>query len=159
MQCRPAAYQIKKIMETRIDINEIQPNAYKAMFALEGYIQQSGLDRRQYELIKIRASQINGCAYCLNMHTKDARKLGETEQRIYVLNAWRETDFFTEEEQAILALTEEVTNIQSHVSNETYRQAINILGDQKTAQVIMAAVTINAWNRIAITTHLMPELE
>lgn len=146
-------------METRININEIDPAAYKAMYALESYIQKSGLDHKQYELIKIRASQINGCAFCLNMHTKDARKLGETEQRIYVLNAWRETNFFTEEEQAILALTEEVTNIQNHVSKETYQNAIRILGDQKTAQVIIAAVTINAWNRIAITTHLMPELE
>ncbi|MFD1258184.1 carboxymuconolactone decarboxylase family protein [Mucilaginibacter terrae] len=145
-------------METRININEIEPAAYKAMYALEGYIQQSGLDKRLYELIKIRASQINGCAYCLSIHTKDARKLGETEQRIYVLPAWRETNFFSEEEQAALALTEEVTNIQSHVSTSTYKKAIEVLGDRRTAQVIMAAVTINAWNRIAITTHLMPEL-
>jgi AhpD family alkylhydroperoxidase len=146
-------------METRININEIEPAAYKAMFALEGYIQKSGLNKNLYELIKIRASQINGCAFCLNMHTKDARKLGETEQRIYVLNAWRETNFFTEEEQAVLALTEEVTNIQAHVSTTTYQNAIRVLGEQKTAQVIMAAVTINAWNRIAISTHLMPKLE
>ncbi|CAM3941403.1 carboxymuconolactone decarboxylase family protein [Mucilaginibacter galii] len=146
-------------METRININEIDQAAYKAMYALEGYIQKSGLDKNLYELIKIRASQINGCAYCLNMHTRDARKLGETEQRIYVLPAWRETNFFTEEEQAALALTEEVTNIQTHVSTATYQNAIKVLGDQRTAQVIMAAVTINAWNRIAISTHLMPELE
>jgi AhpD family alkylhydroperoxidase len=146
-------------METRININETDPAAYKAMYALEAYIQKSALDKNLYELIKIRASQINGCAFCLNMHTKDARKLGETEQRIYVLNAWHETNFFTEEEQAALALTEEVTNIQAHVSTATYQNAIKVLGDQKTAQVIMAAVTINAWNRIAISTHLMPELE
>jgi AhpD family alkylhydroperoxidase len=146
-------------METRININETDPAAYKAMYALEAYIQKSGLDKNLYELIKIRTSQINGCAFCLNMHTKDARKLGETEQRIYVLNAWRETNFFTEEEQAALALTEEVTNIQAHVSTATYQNAIKVLGDQKTAQVIMAAVTINAWNRIAISTHLMPVLE
>lgn len=145
-------------METRININEIDPAAYKAMYALEGYIQKSGLDKKLYELIKIRASQINGCAYCLDMHTRDARKLGETEQRIYVLPAWRETNFFTEEEQAALALTEEVTNIQGHVSTATYSRAIEALGANQTAQVIMAAVTINAWNRIAITTHLMPEL-
>ncbi|WP_345950792.1 carboxymuconolactone decarboxylase family protein [Mucilaginibacter sp. PAMB04274] len=143
-------------MESRININEVEPDAYKAMFALEGYIQKSGLDKKLYELIKIRASQINGCAFCLDMHTRDARKLGESEQRIYVLNAWRETNFFTEEEQAALAITEEITNIQGHVSTETYNKAVSILGDKKTAQVIMAAVTINAWNRIAITTHLMP---
>jgi AhpD family alkylhydroperoxidase len=105
-------------METRININEIDPAAYKAMYALEAYIQKSGLDKKLYELIKIRASQINGCAFCLNMHTKDARKLGETEQRIYVLNAWRETNFFTKEEQAALALTEEVTNIQQCISTQ-----------------------------------------
>ncbi|WP_345953343.1 carboxymuconolactone decarboxylase family protein [Mucilaginibacter sp. PAMB04168] len=143
-------------MESRININEVEPDAYKAMFALEGYIQKSGLNKRLYELIKIRASQINGCAFCLDMHTRDARKLGESEQRIYVLNAWRETNFFTEEEQAALAITEEITNIQGHVSTETYNKAVSILGDKKTAQVIMAAITINAWNRIAITTHLMP---
>ncbi|MBE9584697.1 carboxymuconolactone decarboxylase family protein [Mucilaginibacter sp. JRF] len=144
-------------METRIKIHEIAPDAFKAMYGLEAYMQKSGLEKSLYELIKIRASQINGCAYCLDMHTKDARKIGETEQRIYVLPAWRETDFFTAEEQAALALTEEVTNIQGHVSNATYQQAVSVLGEQKTAQVIMAAVTINAWNRIAITTHLMPE--
>jgi AhpD family alkylhydroperoxidase len=145
-------------METRININEIDPTAYKAMYALEEYIQKSGLYKKLYELIKIRASQINGCAYCLDMHTKDARKLGETEQRIYVLPAWRETNFFNEEEQAVLALTEEVTNIQAHVSTATYQKAIKILGEQRTVEVIMAAVTINAWNRIAITTHLTPNL-
>lgn len=143
-------------METRININEIAPEAYKAMYALEGYIQKSGLEKSLYELIKIRASQINGCAFCLDMHTRDARKLGETEQRIYVLPAWRETNLFTAEEQAALALTEEVTNIQGHVADATYKQAVSVLGEAKTAQVIMAAVTINAWNRIAITTHLMP---
>jgi AhpD family alkylhydroperoxidase len=144
-------------METRININEIEPDAFKAMYTLEGYLQKSGLDKKLYELIKIRASQINGCAFCLNMHTKDARKMGETEQRIYVLNAWRETNFFTEEEQAALALTEEVTNIRGHVSDESYNRALAVFGANKAAHVIMAAVTINAWNRIAISTHLMPE--
>jgi AhpD family alkylhydroperoxidase len=146
-----------KIMETRININEIEPDAFKAMYALEGYLQKSGLDKKLNELIKIRASQMNGCAFCLNMHTKDARKMGETEQRIYVLNAWRETNFFTKEEQAALALTEEVTNIQGHVTDETYNRALALFGANKATHVIMAAVTINAWNRIAISTHLMPE--
>ncbi|GAA4931303.1 carboxymuconolactone decarboxylase family protein [Mucilaginibacter defluvii] len=144
-------------METRIKIHEILPDAFKAMYGLEAYVQKSGLEKKLHELIKIRASQINGCAYCLDMHTKDARKAGESEQRIYVLPGWRETDFFTDEEQAVLALTEEITNIQGHVKDATYRQAVNVLGEEKTGQVIVAAVTINAWNRIAITTHLMPE--
>ena len=145
-------------METRIDINQIDPDAYKAMYALENYVHKSGLDRKLYELIKIRASQLNGCAFCLDMHTRDARKLGETEQRIYVLNAWRETSFYSEQERAALAITEEVTKIQSGVSNEVYNTAIKVLGEQQTAKVIMAAITINAWNRIAITTHLQPVL-
>lgn len=144
-------------METRIKIHEILPDAFKAMYGLEAYVQKSGLEKKLHELIKIRASQINGCAYCLDMHTKDARKAGESEQRIYVLPGWRETDFFTAEEQAVLALTEEITNIQGHVKDATYQQAVKVLGEEKTGQVIVAAVTINAWNRIAITTHLMPE--
>jgi AhpD family alkylhydroperoxidase len=145
------------IMETRIKINEIEPDAYKAILTLEACMHKGGLDHKLYELIKIRASQINGCAFCLDMHTRDARKLGETEQRIYLLNAWRETTFFTEQERAALTLIEEVTQIQCGVSNETYSKAIEVLGAKTTAQVIMAAVSINAWNRIAISTHLMPE--
>src|SRR5690606_2405896 len=99
-------------MKPRIDIIGTQPDAYKAMSALEGYLKASQLNPIHKELIKIRASHINGCAFCINMHTIDARKLGETEQRIYLLNAWRETDLYTEEERAILALTEEVNLIQ-----------------------------------------------
>lgn len=144
-------------METRIKIQEVEPEAFQAMYALENYVGNSGLDKRLYELIKIRASQINGCAFCLNMHTKDARKLGETEQRIYLLSAWRETNLFTPEEQAILALTEEITNIQGHISEQTYNKAINTLGEKTTTKAIVAAIAINAWNRIAITTKMLPE--
>lgn len=146
-------------MKTRINPAQIDPEAYKAMMSLETYMHKSGLDKKYYELIKIRASQINGCAYCLDMHTKDARKLGETEQRIYVLPAWRETNFFTAEEQAILALTEEITNIQGHVSDATFENAITVLGEKTTQQVIFAAITINGWNRLAITAHFTPELQ
>jgi len=146
-------------MKTRINLSQIDPEAYKAMLGLETYIQKSGLDKKHYELIKIRTSQINGCAYCLDMHTKDARKLGETEQRIYVLPAWRETTFFTEEEQVILALTEEIANIQGHVSDATFENAIKVLGEKTTQQVIFAAITINGWNRLAITAHFTPELQ
>jgi AhpD family alkylhydroperoxidase len=145
------------IMETRIKIQEVEPEAFQAMYALENYVRNSGLDKRLYELIKIRASQINGCAFCLNMHTKDARKLGETEQRIYLLNAWRETNLFTPEEQAILALTEEITNIKDHVSEQTYNEATNLSGDNTTAKAIVTATAINAWNRIAIATKMLPE--
>jgi AhpD family alkylhydroperoxidase len=144
-------------METRINILQVEPEAYKAMYGLEKYIATSTLHPTHKELIKIRASQINGCAYCINMHTKDARQLGETEQRIYLLNAWRETQLFTEEEKAILALTEEVTLITNYVSDATYQNAAKLFGENYLAQVIMMIVTINAWNRIAITTELQPE--
>ena len=111
-------------MDNRIKIAETIPAAIKAVAELDKYLQTTQLTNTHKELIKIRASQINGCAYCINMHTKDAKKYGETEQRIYLLNAWRETSFFTAEEQAILALTEEITQIsKAGVSNETYQKA------------------------------------
>lgn len=141
-------------METRVNILKTTPEAYKAMMALEKFIASTSLTPTHKELIKIRASQINGCAYCINMHTRDARKLGETEQRIYLLNAWRETKLYTEEEQAILALTEEVTLIQNHVSKETYDNARRLFDEEYLAAIIMMITTINAWNRIAISTEM-----
>lgn len=141
-------------MTTRFNIAQADPEAYKAMLGLDKYLSTSFLTPIQKELIKIRASQINGCAYCIDKHTKDARKLGETEQRIYMLNAWRETSLYTEEEQAILALTEEVTLIQHHVSEQTYNRAASIFTEQQIAQIIMAVSTINAWNRIGIASGL-----
>jgi AhpD family alkylhydroperoxidase len=143
----------------RTNILQTQPDAYKAMMALENYVIGSEIEPIHKELIKLRASQINGCAYCLDMHSRDARKLGETEQRIYTLNAWRDTPFFDEKERAILALTEEVTLInKGGVSDDTYNKAVEVLGDKYLSQVIMAIITINAWNRIAISTHLQPTL-
>jgi AhpD family alkylhydroperoxidase len=144
-------------MSTRIKINQAEPAAYKAMLALEHYMETTGLTTKHKDLIKIRASQINGCAYCLNMHTIDARKAGETEQRIYTLSAWRETPFFDEQEQAILALTEEITLISNHgVSNDTYNKAAQLFEPAYLAQIIMAIITINAWNRIGVSTQLEP---
>lgn len=139
-------------MEKRIDMQQYEPEAFKAMFALENYVQQSGLSNTNYYLIKIRASQINGCAYCINMHTRDAIKHGETAQRIFLLNAWKETGLFTEEEKIILSITEEVTLIsQNGLSNETYKKAEQHFDGNQIARIIMAVVTINAWNRIAIS--------
>ncbi|WPU99646.1 carboxymuconolactone decarboxylase family protein [Mucilaginibacter sp. cycad4] len=143
-------------METRIKIDKVEPAGYKAILGLEGFIESTPLTRKHKDLIKIRASQINGCAFCIDMHTKEARKAGETEQRIYALNAWRDTPFFSEEERAILALTEEVTLISNHVKDETYQQAAKVLEKTYLAQVILAIITINAWNRIGITTNLIP---
>jgi len=143
-------------MKTRIRIDKVEPAGYNAILGLEKFIESTSLTRTHKELIKIRASQINGCAFCIDMHTKEARKAGETEQRIYALNAWRDTPFFTEEERAILALTEEITLISNHVKDETYEAAAKVLDEKYLAQVILAIITINAWNRIGISTNLIP---
>ncbi|WP_199118579.1 carboxymuconolactone decarboxylase family protein [Pedobacter sp. ASV28] len=142
-------------MEKRINIAETEPAGYKAMYALTNYLASSQLSKTHMELLKIRASQINGCAFCLDMHTKDALKNGETNQRIFLLNAWRETNLFTEEEKVILAITEEVTLIhQKGLTEETYLKAEKLFDKNYISQLIMAVVTINAWNRIAISTQL-----
>ena len=141
-------------MESRIDIPKVEPAAYQAMYGLEKYLSTSKLDPILLELIKMRASQINGCAFCLNMHSTDARKIGETEKRLYLLNAWRETTIFTEQEQAVLALTEQVTLINNHVTDEVYQNAANLFDEKYLAEIILAIITINSWNRLAITTGL-----
>ncbi|WP_054025480.1 carboxymuconolactone decarboxylase family protein [Bacillus sp. FJAT-28004] len=145
-------------MSERIQIAKEIPAAYKAMVGLEQYLGTTSIDKQLQELIKIRASQINGCAYCINMHTKDARSLGETEQRIYALSAWRDTPYFTKEERAILALTESVTVItKEHVPDAVYEEAARYFESKQIGEIIMAIITINAWNRIAISTNMMPE--
>lgn len=141
-------------METRINISKVDPKAYEAMIGLEKYLMQSGLDKTLYELIKTRASQINGCAYCLNMHTRDAMELGETPQRLFLLDAWRETKLFTDKERAVLALTESMTLLSNgQVADDIYKNAETHLTPNELAAVIMAVVAINGWNRIAITTR------
>jgi len=141
-------------MEKRIQIDKLEPFAYKAMFGLEKYLNQSDISKTHKELIKIRASQINGCAFCINMHTKDALKNGESQERIFLLDAWKETDIFTEEEKTILLMTEEITLIHKNgLSSETYKKATEIFDEHNIAQIIIAITTINAWNRIAISTH------
>lgn len=141
-------------MKNRINISNIEPQAYEAMIGLEKYLAQSGLDKTLYELIKTRASQINGCAYCINMHTRDAVALGETAQRLFLLDAWRETDLYTEKERAVLALTESMTLITNeHVPDDVYERAAALLTPKELASVIMAVVAINGWNRIAITSR------
>jgi len=138
-------------------MGKVQPAAYRALDALDKYMESTGIDRRHYELIKIRASQLNGCAFCIDKHTRDARAKGETEQRLYALSAWRETPFFSEEERAILALTEEVTLIAGGVSDETYEQAAKLFDAQYLSQLIMAIITINVWTRIGVSTRMVPE--
>lgn len=145
-------------MSTRINIQQLLPDAFKAMLSLEKYVVSSAISATHKELIKIRASQVNGCAFCIDMHTRDARKNGETEQRIYLLNAWREVNgLYTDEERALLALTEEITLISQHgVSDETYGKAIALFGEELVGQIIVAIMAINAWNRMAITTQMQP---
>ena len=144
-------------MSTRLKLNQTEPAGYRQLVALEHYLGTTGLKETHKDLIYIRASQINGCSFCIDKHARDAREHGESEQRIYALNAWRETPFFTPEERAILALTEEVTLIShNHVSDATYDEAAKLLGDQYLSQVIMCIITINAWNRLGITTGMQP---
>ena len=145
-------------MIKRFKMPEVDAEAYKAMNTLEKYVNNTAISPSQLELIKIRASQINGCAFCIDLHTKKARKLGETEQRIYLLNAWKEAaDIYSEEERNILELTEEITLISKRgVSDRVYLKAIQLFGEKKTAQLIMTIVTINGWNRIAISLKDQP---
>ena len=138
----------------RIQIDAAEPAAYQAMFALENYLQQGQLSNTHKDLVKIRASQLNGCAYCINMHTKEALKNGEDQRRIFLLDAWQESGQFTEEEKTILKIAEEVTMIhQKGLTDATYREAMEQFDENYLSQVIMTAVVINAWNRIAISTH------
>lgn len=143
-------------MKERLNLAKVSPAAYKAMMALENYIAKSKLEKPLYELIKTRASQINGCHYCIDMHTRGAIADGEAAKRLFLLDAWRETELYTTKERAVLALTEEMTLIADHhVSDEVYNQAAQYLSENEMAAVIMAVVTINGWNRMAITT-VMP---
>jgi AhpD family alkylhydroperoxidase len=141
----------------RVSLTKINPNAYAAVLAMQKYVDQSGLEPVLLELIKLRASQINGCAYCLDMHAKDARAMGETEQRLDTVSAWRETPFFTERERAALALTEAVTLVSiDHVPDDVYAQAQAQFNDAELIDLVMAIATINTWNRLAITFRAEP---
>lgn len=145
-------------MNDRIDINEIQPEAYKGMFAVERYLSNTELDTTLKELIKVRASQINGCAYCIAMHTKAALEHGESQDRLFAVAAWRESELFSDQERAVLQLTDEVTRIsEGGLSDNTYQAALRELGEQALAQAIVQIATINSWNRIAVATRMVYE--
>lgn len=143
-------------MNNRVNIEKVLPESYKAMRTFAQSTRASSLNPLQIELIKIRTSQINGCAFCLDMHARDARKLGESERRIYMLSAWRETNFYSEEEKAILALTEELALIHGNIKDETYDNAVKVLTEIQIAEVVMTAVVINSWNRISKTSLTQP---
>jgi AhpD family alkylhydroperoxidase len=146
-----------EIMDSRVNIVKAAPAAYKAMSALSNTIEQSGLEHSLLELVKMRASQINGCAFCLAMHSADARKGGESEARLYLLNGWRETPVYSERERAALAWTEALTLItEGHAPDAVYEEARRQFSDEELANLTMAIVTINGWNRIAISSRMMP---
>lgn len=142
-------------MGQRIDLASLVPDFYTAMVGLEKAIHRFGIDPILYELIKIRASQINGCARCLDMHLRDARRGGESQRRLDIVSAWREApSYFSDAERAALALTEEATLIADHgVSDVVWDAAVDALGEKGVAQVLTAVVAINGWNRMAVSTH------
>ena len=148
------------MMKTRFLMGKINPKAYQAMVNLNDVVSNSSIDKSLQEIIKIRASQINGCAYCIDLHTKDARKKGETEQRIYALSAWKESNFFTEKEKSVLALTEAITLInKEQVPDDIYNEVEKHFNEEEIAQLIMSIITINAFNRIAISTRVLPRMD
>ncbi|MES2600867.1 MAG: carboxymuconolactone decarboxylase family protein [Pseudomonadota bacterium] len=139
-------------MKARLAPYKIAPDLMKAMGALETAVAGSGLEKSLIELVKTRASQINGCAFCVHMHTKDARALGETEERLYLLSAWRESPLYTDRERAALAWTESVTLVsQTNVPDDVYEQLRGSFSDEEIVKLTMLVATINAWNRIAIS--------
>lgn len=148
------------MMKTRFLMGKVYPKAYQAVVNLNDVVSNSSIDKSLQELIKIRASQINGCAYCIDLHTKDARKKGETEQRIYALSAWKESNFFTEKEKSVLALTEAITLInKEQVPDNIYNEVEKHFNEEEIAQLIMSIITINAFNRIAISTRVLPRID
>ncbi len=144
-------------MNPRIDYKRVAPEAYRAMAGLEAYLKDCTIEKPLRELVKLRASQINGCAFCIDMHTKDARAAGETEQRLYALSAWRETPFFSDRERAALAWTEAVTMVgQTHVADDVYEQARAHFDEKELVDLTLAVVAINGWNRIAVSFRSVP---
>jgi AhpD family alkylhydroperoxidase len=138
-------------MRTRIDFTRVSPQSLRPLFALGAQIEASSLEQPLLELVKMRASQINGCAYCLDMHSKDARAEGETEQRLYLLGAWRETSLYSERERAALAWTEAVTLVaEGHVPDDVYDEASSHFSEDELVTLTLAVVAINGWNRLNI---------
>ena len=146
-------------MEQRIDLTKANPAVYKAVAALQAYVDQTSLEPKLRELIKIRASQINGCAFCLIMHTRDARKLGETDDRMHLLNAWREAPVFSNRERAALAWTEALTLVSSsHVPDDVYDEVRQVFTESEIIDLTAAVLAINTWNRIAIAFRAPPQV-
>jgi len=144
-------------MQPRIDYGAAAPAARDAVLALENYVRHCGLERSLLELVRLRASQINGCAYCIDMHTKDARAEGETEQRLHALSAWRETPFYSDRERAALAWTEAITLVnRDHVPDDVYQETRRHFGEKEIVDLTLAVIAINSWNRLAISFRAVP---
>ncbi|AMV40557.1 carboxymuconolactone decarboxylase family protein [Planctomyces sp. SH-PL62] len=143
-------------MEARLDYAKLAPEPIRGLYAIGGHLAACGLESSLLELVKTRASQINGCAFCLDMHTQDARAHGETEQRLYALSAWRETPFYTDRERAALAWTEAVTRVSEGVSDEVYEETRRHFNEKELADLTWAVVLINSWNRLAISFRVPP---
>jgi AhpD family alkylhydroperoxidase len=147
-------------VKPRMNYYQAAPDTLKALMALEAQIQGSGLEKSLIELVKTRASQINGCAFCINMHTQDARKHGETEARLYLLNAWRESPGYSDRERAALAWTEAVTLIaETRAPDDVYEAVRAQFSETETVNLTMLIATINAWNRIAISFRAVPQIK
>ncbi|WP_454868750.1 carboxymuconolactone decarboxylase family protein [Pseudomonas farris] len=145
-------------MQPRIDFYTASPDGLKSMIALETAVSKLPLEKSLIELVKLRASQINGCAFCLDMHTADARKDGETERRLYTLSAWRETPFFTPRERAALAWTESLTQLSlTHAPDEDYALLSAEFSPKEMVDLTVAISTINSWNRLAVGFRKMPQ--
>src|SRR5579872_314270 len=144
-------------MQPRIEATKYAPGALKSMLELEKYISECGLDPKLIFLMKVRASQINGCAYCLDMHSIDARANGESEQRLYALDAWRETPFFSDRERAALQWTESITKVsETHVPDTVFEETKKYFSEKEIVDLTIVATTINMWNRFAIATRAVP---
>ena len=143
-------------MEQRLNYPKLAPEATRAMTALGSYLATCGLEHSLLELVKIRASQMNGCSFCIDMHTKDARAGDETEQRIYALNAWRETPFFSDRERAALAWVEALTHIGNGVPDDLYAEAREEFSEKELVDLTWAAAAINVWNRVSISMRAVP---
>ncbi len=144
-------------MEERIDYRKVSPEAVHMLIGLEKYLHESGLEEPLLNLVKLRASQINGCAFCLDMHWKDLRAIGENEQRLYSLDAWRESPYYTDRERAALAWTEAVTRVsETHVPDEVYEQVRKHFSEKELADLTVAVAMINLWNRLSIAARTTP---
>ncbi len=144
-------------MQPRLRYPTLAPNGFRAMSGLEEYVHSSGLEPGLLELVKLRCSQINGCAYCIDMHTKDARVRGETEQRLYALNAWRETPFYSDRERAALEWAETVTRVsETHVPDDVFERVRKYFSEKELVDLTFAVIAINGWNRLAISFRSVP---